>query len=375
VLDDATRERFLARWHLSWLAPHLDVPTRDLVAFCDRVFAALSDNPVVCDAAAAWQALPDEARDLSAFDTPAHDADLREAVCYAMVMDAVVRTVAYQPRIGVAEPAGGRFFNERMVEAFVEARRTRRWQDHASLFERLKVSSVDVGLGDVIRAKKDPTAVEMTFAQLPWLLSTNILEAMAQDAHDGRADNADAGFELMIEPASRRPMPGLGNAPTRIWQGRNDHGLIENTPPLPLAWAHLYQSWNLAVVSRYANAPYFWAKLAIPAVSETYLGAPGLYLYFRMTALYLHIQHEMMWRVERGSADVAVDWRHDGLARVWGAANLRAAAAYRADVTEALTAAGGEAHLPALHRRRRWVGWAWRRLAGWLAWWGGRASA
>ena len=68
-----------------------------------------------------------------------------------------------------------------------------------------------------------------------------------------------------------------GAGPTRFSE---DGQRIEFRPPLPRQWADLYQTWNMAFISKYPDFPFFMAKLLIPSVSG-YQGRPENYLYPR----------------------------------------------------------------------------------------------
>merc|ERR1719228_481679 len=108
---------------------------------------------------------------------------------------------------------------------------------------------------------------------------------MAQDFLEQRLDNALAGKTLVLNrpglEEDKRTMAG----PTEISENGQ---MIEFSPPLPSLWADLYETWNMAFVTRYEDWPYFLVKLLIPSVSD-YHDYPEGYLYPSATALYAYI--------------------------------------------------------------------------------------
>ena len=102
-------------------------------------------------------------------------------------------------------------------------------------------------------------------------LSLKVLEAMLQDVKQGNDENADAGFEIMIEPYDRSPIQGLGNNVHNEWAGvagqeGSNLGVLDSRPPLPSIWSNLYSSRDLAFVSAYPNNLMFFSKLLAPLV-------------------------------------------------------------------------------------------------------------
>ena len=60
--------------------------------------------------------------------------------------------------------------------------------------------------------------------------------------------------------------------------------------PLKREWADLYQTWNMAFCSQISDFPMVLPKLFIPEVAD-YQKEPGVYIYRRAIALYLHLNY------------------------------------------------------------------------------------
>ena len=204
-------------------------------------------------------------------------------------------------------------------------RQSRAWRK-TSLFLRAKAASVDPVAFFCIRAHDRPPQALGPDSGSRWL-QVNILEAVLVDLCEGFRDNARAGWILARhKPGRRTPDPATGAGPN-TWSA--DAQAICLHPPLPQAWADLYQLWNMAFVSQLPESPYALAKLLVPAVAH-YADAPEAYMYSRVIALHLFLAWMAMDRAESPDARLRhLPWNDPGLTRLWGACARAAALRYR----------------------------------------------
>jgi len=278
------------------------------------------------------------------------------ALPYAHLLDTLVRAVA-------TEPVRPDPLLARLAQALAAQRAVVSWRPHSILFERMKVATVDRPIHKRAGHKRgDPIEPGLEVVS-DRLLAVNILEAMFQDVRAGCEDNAEAGFELIVEAAGLSPTEAaLGSAPNAEWiRSGQPSGVMTITPPLPVAWCDLYQSWNLAFCSNYRNASAYFMKLLTPAVGCGYRDAPGAYMLHRTVALYVHIHREMFDRAARGARLPEEDQRCAAATERWGRLNRSAAQDYRAAVLEVSSTARLQHRAARRHSRQRL--WALVKLA------------
>lgn len=227
-------------------------------------------------------------------------------------------------------------------------------------FEVMKGAAIAPVLNSLVQVKNG-TNNATSWENWGTSLQINILMAMYQDVKIGLDDNAEAGFELMIEPPSR-------DRPLAVKTGENmvdsDSRVIRQYSALQQDWAELYQSWNMAFVSsNFKAGPWYMATLLAPVVSDS-TKDPGMYLYKRVIVLALHIRANQVHRsMAQTREDVRVeftddggmwkqsywkygawktfhDWRSDAGSVMWGKVNKEAGDMYRERVQKASAAAG-----------------------------------
>ena len=97
-------------------------------------------------------------------------------------------------------------------------------------------------------------------------LSVNIMEAVLEDERNQNFDNAQAGVILAKFPHTREHNNKTGSGPCHLSPSLQ---FFQCPQPLPLYWADLYSSWNLAFVSEFPDFVYYIPKLLIPSVIVT----------------------------------------------------------------------------------------------------------
>lgn len=313
-----------------------------MLAFVAQIEAALAPNRYLCDFLREASARHAEGRlELK--------RDLTSDPTAAFLLIDVVHYTWFLHRLTLlltADPTGA--WLDRLDRAISARFANARWEQHLDTFQRMKVRSLR-SLGRWAKVKRGERNSDR---EVRWRLSINVLEAMGEDWRRGYDDNAAAGLAMVESPPSLWPVPGLGNALVSF----DALGRQVATPPEPKLWADLYTTWNLAFVSDYPAAPYFFAKLICPVVAD-YHHAPGLYLNHRGVALVLHIWFSIASRLDPQRWATQVDWREPALTRLWGEMNLRSASDYRARV-----------EAPALQGYRRRVRFLWaviRRMVSW----------
>jgi len=307
--------------------------------------AAVKKNPIFLQFARQFALLPDDVRN-DVFPTGAKaDGEIRKAVVYSFLLNVIGKTLMNEP---MKQPDGKELLYEKMVNIFSDMSDSREeeWKPHVNLFEKMKFASVvkpflrNKTHTLVVDQKLDPAglAAGTGFAGMfppGAALAGNILEAMFQDHKQGNVANAQAGFELMVEPN------GQGDLHDEEWikEDGTRTGVRRWRQPLPRAWANLYSSWNGAFVSAYKDNPMFYAKLINPVTLGMYHtdgpGAEDLYLWTRAIQLYVHIQYIKMTRADLQSREPSTeDYRSDTLTLLWGLVNEQAGEAYHHRVVQ-----------------------------------------
>lgn len=293
-------------------------------------------NPILVTLAAAWTGLSEEEK-AKCFPnlTEDRDAEVRHALAYCFLLHTIATTITEEPK-GTNLPLGGTTFVEKLYNLFNEQKETVEWKPYFSLFEKAKEASVNYPIRNKQIPYKTGEKEIDDKASAGALLSINILEAMMQDTLQGYEDNAQCGFELMMESNDRKEIKGLDNGPDSEWvdDGRKT-GVALYKSPLPTVWANIYSSWNLCFCSTYSNFPVFFAKLLNPATFGKYHKIDGMYLSPRVLTLYMHIQYVMLTRSDTKSKTPWFenrpwgDWRSTILSDLWGQANKEAARQYQ----------------------------------------------
>jgi len=198
---------------------------------------------------------------------------------------------------------------------------------YISLFERVKLSSLEIGINLILKCHKS-RKVPSRFCRL--ILPVNIIEAIFADTRLGCKDNAVSGWPLATNlPGAKKLNPKTGAAPSH-WS--KDKKVIHLCMSLPGKWADLYSTWNLAFVSRYRDFPYFMTKLLIPQVA-CYQDAPEEFIYNRALALYTQCHYTFLGRsdlVNQGKE--AIKWNDRKLTEFWGEVNKESARKYSEEV-------------------------------------------
>ncbi len=155
----------------------------------------------------------------------------------------------------------------------------------------------------------------------------NILEAVVTDYISGFRDNAKAGLTLAFhKTGSKHHDPRTGCGPS-TWS--DDKRAISMSMPMTKEWCDLYQTWNMAFVSTLKDFPYIIPKLLIPQVAD-YQGVPTSYMYKRILALYLCLNHASFNYVEKAkNHEKVIEWNDKKLSSLWGKVNLENAQIYK----------------------------------------------
>ena len=103
------------------------------------------------------------------------------------------------------------------------------------------------------------------------------MEAVLTDEEDGLVENAETGEILAKYTHTAEYDNRTGSGPCQF---SSNFKIMECSMPLPLEWADLYSTWNLAFVSNFQDFVYFLPKLLIPSVSG-YQSYPTSYIWSR----------------------------------------------------------------------------------------------
>jgi len=330
---------------LSELMPKFDTPDSTILAYVSETIEQVKKNPILLEFARQFSSLPDDMRK-KVFPTGAKaNGEIRKAVVYSYLLNSIGKTLMYEP---MKQPGGKELLYEQMANTFDKMSEARKdeWEPFFNLFEKMKLASANKPfLMDKMKTfsapadKKDKAGlyagegIKKALGPTGGALAGNILEAMYQDVNQGNEANAQAGFELMVEPNSQDDRHDM-----QFVKDGTPLGVRRWRMPLPRAWANLYSSWNGAFVSAYQDSPMYLAKLINPVTLGTYHtdeeGAEDLYLWTRGIQLYTHLHAMKMTRANDQSRDPGMDWRSDTLTQLWGFVNKDAANAYHQRVAK-----------------------------------------
>lgn len=264
-------------------------------------------------------------------------ADVRGAVVYSFLLDRIAHSCMWEPK-----PSKKRDTLLSDLVATLDLRMGQSaWQEKSDLFEHLKIKTISEPIRNMCLAKAGGHESDLYFQQAAKpdngeVLSLSILSAMYEDFRLDNSDNANAGFELMVEPFGRSPIPGTGSDVNREWvHNGQPMGVWLGTAPFPVDWNCLYQSWNLGFCSNYSNSPYFFAKLLNPTVMGTYFqkGCEGLYMWPRLLCLFVHTRYEA---ITRNGNRTGVNWTDKHTTLVMGSVNLKLSAKYQVMIKQAV---------------------------------------
>lgn len=192
-------------------------------------------------------------------------------------------------------------------------------------FGNIKVKSIGIAmnqfLGFIKEKKIDPSYGK--------IVSFNIFQAMAEDFKLKRLDNVLAGKTLAVNKPGVDEKQKLAGPTTISENGQT----VEFRPPLPNLWADLYETWNMAFVTKYPDWPYFLVKLIIPSVSD-YHEHPEGYLYSRVTALYAQGVMTLSLRA-KGQWGRKMNWKSEEFSQAWGRFNRASARDYEKQLKKA----------------------------------------
>eukprot|EP00906_Rhabdomonas_costata_P032878 RCo046302 len=323
---------------------------KSVKALVNDVAKGVKQNPILVQVLAEMskcehQLVPPQSRE--------RDQEIRTAVVYTFLLHTLTKMM-------VDEPIAADCLMRKVLEKCNRRSEEVDWKPYFNPFERMKLPSIEFPMGNYTRYKcGDAYVVEEGSGAL---LAINILEAIYQDTRLGDDANAAAGYELMMEPNERTHIPGLENDVNRLFNEKT--AAVCNKPPFPREWANLYSSWNLCFGSNYKDYPMYFAKLLAPVVLTTYQNVdPGLYLYPRVLALYLHLQYLKFSRAAHKSAEPnGMEWRSERMVVLWGLVNQMAAQEFQRRVRKTIKERRGEGQEVAYAAERLSVRMHWEVL-------------
>ena len=142
------------------------------------------------------------------------------------------------------------------------------------------------------------------------------MEAVLEDERHGLVDNAETGEILAKYVHTIEHDNRTGSGPCQF---TSNFKLQECSMPLPLKWADLYSTWNLAFVSNFPDFVYYLPKLLIPSVSG-YQNDPTSYLWSRVYALYTFIHWKINWNIYNDFE--RIQWKQNSITLNWGLATM-----------------------------------------------------
>lgn len=201
------------------------------------------------------------------------DGFIPDLLTYAMVLENMTKAMAEDPSL----------------LAFVHAE----FQGHQKELSKMSVPhavkyySVKAAIKNALKAH-EMKKVPGDFSS--GLLPMNIAEAAILDLFYGKFGNSKAAWSLIKHGPGDCVDSSTGAAPACFNQAET---AIALNMPFSEDWANLYATWNLGFVASLYAFPYHAVKLLIPQVNA-YHGEPGLYMYNRVCALYVHAHYLAM---------------------------------------------------------------------------------
>ena len=152
------------------------------------------------------------------------------------------------------------------------------------LFGAVKTKSVDVAIDLFLELRKHGQVSKLDSLKASTLLEVNIAEAILADVVCGYRNNAIAGMDLDLHPASK------------VWLSDKTHAVNYG---LSQSWDSLYESWNMAFITQCTNPQLLFPKLLIPEVINA---KPEEYIFNRALALWLTLNFDHFRAVEKKEA-------------------------------------------------------------------------
>lgn len=252
----------------------------DLRCFVRRISSMAATNPLLCEFA-------DGLRSSASPIEPVEDEELYRLMHYCLLLDAVTRAIASDPKLAALVYA-------RLREV---VRSTPGWWRPLGLFELAKLLTVEMTLERFIEHRRDRNLPD-NFGHIG--LPFNILEAVLQDMRLGFMTNAVAGLTLCVarpgQPAGRRRGQGASLS-------SDSRRAVRMHLPREREWRDLYVSWNLAFTTAYADVP---TRFGAPLLAPCVLGAPpDEFMFYRVLALHTHICLFIRRRASQSHASAA----------------------------------------------------------------------
>jgi hypothetical protein len=216
------------------------------------------------------------------------------------------------------------------IEIFREVRKQELTLFDMNLFTFAKLYSVEGPVRKFVKfhqIKDRSYKREISKGFLSNLLPLNIYEAILVDKYYKPTfkQNAQAARPLMKNGPSSLRDNVLDLEPPK-WSEDGKEILI--SLPQAKEWTDLYQTWNMAFMSRFNTFPFFIVKLLIPSVSN-YKARPKQFIYRRAISLYNHLHYFFLGNIydqKHGIPSVTFYDLH--LTEMWGEYNLKAANEY-----------------------------------------------
>lgn len=212
-----------------------------------------------------------------------------------------------------------------LEESYNHFRATRKKEDtfkHLPFFHKIKLLSIETPIKyyldyeKTLKPKGSPLLSQLT-------LSANILEATISDFFERHYSNAKTGWIL----ATNAP-------PSKKYPDERVAGKTNSKIPMPKEWEDLYQTWNMAFVSKFQDYPYIIPKLLIPQVAN-YQENPNKYLFNRSVALYLYLNFTSFdYSDKLLKNEKPINWYDEKLSEDWGKSNSKMAKIYEKEYSK-----------------------------------------
>jgi len=290
VPNKLKREELSGR--MSDLAPQYEEVTKEVqeahlltvANFAQHILELVQRNPILVATMYAMHTLGVDAPKFS--ESSEQCEDIKNAVYYCYVLHMLANAAVWDGRLQDPEVKEDSLFMDQLEMVLSDRRKELKNEKGVfNTFELAKINSINLRMAR--ERKRNMHGGHLKYFPDGFGTSINIMEAMWQDSRTGRAENANAGYELMIEPAL------LGDH-VYVAAEYRELGIFAGAHAVSTGvWNNLYSAWNMAfVMGGYADCINFLMKLLNPATLGTYqhgLKWVGAYMTPRVVTLFAHM--------------------------------------------------------------------------------------
>lgn len=310
-----------------------DLGSKTVYSYIDEISSVISKNPITIVALS--EIINDDYLS-SLVITDSQKDQIKFSIIYSSFLNSISLVIMYSLDTTLLQS---------IVDLFQTQRDKYNWRQYFTTFELLKIFSVSIQ-GN-IDSKNDPDGFfgsSPIFGKYPIgrpIMQVNITEAMYADTLLFYDDNPYAGYAMNLSCQSQDYNPVTGVEPSKI--GPYNTYLLFND--FSDSWANLYVSWNMNFVfGQFGSVFDYFSKLVCPSVGSLYHEIPGIFVYNRVTTLYIQLQYVLLSYVKSENR-IYYDnnFTNTEMIRKWGYVNKQAGQSYINRLESAMNISSNEA--------------------------------